>query len=174
MRRTNFCVLARVPLFSPCVLQLVALCAMSDTDDDATNEVVGSAEASFKPVSRTLFLTRVVSIRLVWQSRTVVSVAPHKAMHLKAHAVLPSDLASRSGELVHASKQQTPIKVEDCKSSRELSKVLLVYSFLLDRALHAQFDCFVGCSGSTSLELLHRSGHRPGRAFSTVGGASRV
>ncbi len=41
------CVLAPVPLFPPCALQLVALCTMSDTDEDATNEVVDLVEASY-------------------------------------------------------------------------------------------------------------------------------
>jgi hypothetical protein len=64
----------------------------------------------------------------------VVSIAPHQAMQLKTLVVLPSDSASSSGELVHDVTQstlQTPVKVEDRKSSRELSKVL-IYSVVLD------------------------------------------
>jgi hypothetical protein len=62
-----------------------------------------------------------------------MSVAPHNAVQLKAlYGVLPSDSASSSGELVHATALQSPVKVEDRKSSRELSKVLM-YSFVLDR-----------------------------------------
>jgi hypothetical protein len=48
-------------------------------------------------------------------------------MQLKAHA----DSASSSGDDRKHSTLQTPVKVEDRKSSRELSKLPVICSFVL-------------------------------------------
>jgi hypothetical protein len=56
----------------------------------------------------------------------VVLDAPDKAMQLKAHAVRPSASALSSGEDLKQSTLQLPVKLEDRKSSRELSKVRVI------------------------------------------------